>query len=606
MCGIVGAVSEKNIAASILDVMKRLEYSGYDAANMLTVNSSNTIERISSLHGVNELEGELLKHPLSGKAGIGNTDWSRKYGHKANNIYPHIADDAIGLVQNGLIENNDEIRSQLIGADYTLMTKRDSELVGYLVHHYMKGGRNLFEAVRTAEKIIVGSYAACFINSDEPNRLVALQRGSNLVIGLGENENFVASDPAALSGVAQRFIYLENGDIADITSKSVEIYDESGDKVERQIYKADANNEIITTDKYDHLMLKEIYDQPDTILTTLQGRLDDQQVFVDGFGMNASEYFSRIHRVQIVASGTSYHAGLVGRYWMESVSGIPCQVEHASESHYRERIAEPNTLFVTLSQSGETLETLNALRVAKNLGYTATLTIGNAPGSSIVSESDLVLITGSGTNRGGTSIKDFSAQLAALSLLSLALGRYHRLDAEKEAHLAKKLRNVPFKARKTLKLDGLIKDRASLLTDKQRALFIGNGIKLPVAMEGALKLKETSSIYTEATLADNLDQKNFSESDASIVALASKSDQYFTELEKVMVKDRKNLLVFADEDHLINDVSNENIIGMPSIDELYSPMTYIIPMQLLAYHVAISKGGNTDELLHERTEKMSV
>jgi glucosamine--fructose-6-phosphate aminotransferase (isomerizing) len=398
----------------------------------------------------------------------------------------------------------------------------------------------------------------------------------------------------------QTFIYLERGDIADITSQSVVIYDQSGEKVERQVYELDAKNEIIQYGKYGHKMLKDIYDQPDAILTTLQGRLDDQQVFIDGFGVNASEYFSRIHRVQIVASGTSYNAGLAGRFLLESVSGLPCQVEHASSSNYRERIAEPNTLFVTLSQSGETPETLNALRVANNLGYTATLTISNAPGSSIVSESDLVLITGAGTSKGATTVKDFSAQLTALSLLSLALGRYHRLDAEKEARLAKKLRGVPGIAQKTLQLDGTIKNKASEFKDKQRALYIGNGIKFPVAMEGAMKLKELSSIYTEALLSDEIDTKSIHSKDAKVIALASKDDKYFEGLEKDIQKAQINMLVFADENHEINNDKYADVIGMPAVDELFSPMTYVIPMQLLAYHVAVSKHGNADGLQYEQ------
>lgn len=416
------------------------------------------------------------------------------------------------------------------------------------------------------------------------------------MIGLGKNENFIASDHNALLHVSEQFMYLEEGDIADITSKNVTIYDEKGKEVKRDIFTTDKNKDKAKKGKYTHLMLKEIYDQPDTILSTLQGRLNDQQVFVEAFGIDAPMYFSRIHRVEMVGSGTSYHAALVGRYWIEEIAGLPCQVEIASESRYRERIVEPNTLFVTLSQSGETVETVNALRKAKNLGYTASLTIGNAPDSSLVKESDLVLITGEGTNRNMTSIKDFTAQLTALSLLALSLGRYHRLDPIKEAVLAKKLINLPLKAQQTLKLDSYIKSLAPELTQRQRALFLGNGIQLPVAMEGAMKLKETSSIYAEAVLADDFDKLHLeTDTQTPIIAIAPPKPFFETFATKLAEQDR-NVIVLTDEEDGMKDTDAIKVINLPAIDKLFAPITYVIPMQLLAYHVAVKKGNDADKI----------
>lgn len=589
MCGLVAAISERNVISLLLESLKLLEYRGYDAATMSIINSAHKIERRETLNKVIELEKLLKSAPLLGKTGIANTYWSR--GNKKNTNSRTIDND-IEVIQNGFIENNEKLRNRLLAVSPSLNANTDTELTAYLVSHYIKLGQSTLTAMRSAEKEIEGTFAACLLYGLEPDHLKVLHRGSTLVIGLGINENFIASDYNALLHVSERFVYLEEGDIADITSNSIAIYDKNDVQVERQIYKVDSNGEIAKKGKYSHFMQKEIDEQPDVILATLQGRLNDQQVFVEAFGQNAPDFFCRIHRVQIVATGSSFHAALVAQYWFESISGLPCRVELAGEYRYRERMVESNTLFVTLSQSGETIETVNALHIANNLGYTATLTIGNAPESSLVNESDLVLITGAGTGINMTSTKDFTAQLAALSLLALALGRYHRLDQEKEAILAKKLINLPIKARQTLTLDPVIQDISKELCEQQRALYIGNGIYLPVAMEGAMKLKETSSIITEAYLADEFNQDVSDDQNTSIVALAPPGEDDF--LSQVRNRNSK-VILFADKDYKIQSTNGLRVINLPSIDKWLAPMIYVIPMQLLAYHVAILKGSDVDK-----------
>ena len=606
MCGIVGAASERNVGSHLLECLTLLEYRGYNAANMLVVNPQQKIDRYETLNKVAELEKQFKEKPLIGHAGIANTNWAR-HGKKRNKtMNPRIANDEIALVQNGLIENNEKLRTQLLNAGFELETDTDTELMGYLVYYHMQSGQDFLTAIRSAEKEIEGAFAVCLVHRTDPKSIKALRRGSTLVIGLGTNENFIASDHNALLHVSDRFIYLEEGDIADISIDKITIYDENGDIVKRDIFTTDQNKEKARKGKYSHLMLKEVYDQPDTILTTLQGRLNEQQVFVEAFGTNAPEYFERIHRVQIVGMGTSYHAALVGRYWIEEIAGLPCQVDIASESRYREKIVEPNTLFVTLSQTGETLETLNALRIAKNLGYTATLTIGNAPDSSLVKESDLVLITGEGTNLNMTSIKEFTAQLTALALLALSLGRYHRLDPIQEASLAKKIMNLPLKAQQALKLDSLIKSIAPDLNKQQRALFLGSGIQLPVAMESAMKLKEISSIYAEAHPADEFEKYHLEATDPEIpIVTLAPSKSFFDNFFARLAKHSLNMIVLTDDEYEIKDSHGLKVIKVPAVDKLFSPLIHVIATQLLAYHVAVSKGNDADKMYSNKFESES-
>lgn len=578
MCGIVGAVSERNVVPFLIKSLKLLEYPGFDNASILVINEKHKIEQFETLTTVLELEKYIERHPLLSNIGIANTNWNRSI-NTVETINSHSIREEIGLVQIGLIEEND-----------------NNEIVNYLIHHYINLGQDFLTAIRTAEKNIKGTFSFIGMLCTEPDHLKALCRGSTLVIGLGANENFIASDHTKLLPFTNEFIYLQEGDIADITKKTITIYDNNGVQVERQIYKTTSNKAKAQKGKYEHYMIKEIYDQPDTILSTLQGRVSEDQVNVETFGSNAAEFFGRIHRVQIVAKGSSFHAALAGRYWLESIAGTPCQVEMANESRYRARLVEPNTLFVALSQSGETIETLNALRTAKNLGYTATLAISNKPGSSIVKESDLVLLTGDGTGTNMTSIKDFTTQLLGLSLLAMALGRYHRLDKKSEANLVKKLKNLPNKTRQTLKLDTNIKNLSEELTDQERAIIFGNGIQLPVAMNGAMWLKETSSIYTDAYPADELNQAEFEYVDqrTPILALAPPETSFDDFLTKA--RDRyKNLIVFADEKQALKNSNGLRTINLPSVDELLTPITYIIPMQLLAYHVAVKKGKNIEK-----------
>ena len=426
MCGIVGAVSERDVAFQLFESLKIIEYRGYDAANIVVLDTNKAIHRHEIFGKVQELFSVLSENSLTGTTGIGNTHWMGK-NINPKNPPPHFADDEIAIVRNGIVDNKEEIRQFLLKNGYDLPVETGIEVVGHLVHHFIKTGMDFLSAVQAAEKKLEGSFSLVFIRRSEPGRMIGLRHGSSLVIGVGENANYIASDNTALLPFVRKFIYLDDGDIADLRKDEIMIYDQHNQNSKRLIYQAGVNQDLARKGKYSHFMLKEIFDQSDAVLTTLQGRLNGQQVIAESFGINAPEIFKRIQRVQIVADGSSYHAALAGRHWIEEIAGLPCQVNSSSDNQYRLKLVEPNTLFISISQSGETATTLSVLRIIKHLGYAATLTISNRPESSLVRESDLAFITGEGPEACLTSTKSFMAQLTALLLFAIALGQFHRL-----------------------------------------------------------------------------------------------------------------------------------------------------------------------------------
>lgn len=599
MCGIVGAVAQRDVALLLLEGLKRLEYRGYDSAGIAVIDSSQNFQRHRAPGKVKQLQNLMESTPLPGTTGIAHTRWATHGKPSENNAHPHIAGDEIALVHNGIIENHEILRNKLLAAGCILKSETDSELVAHLVYEQIKSGLDFLAAVQAVAAVLEGAFAIGFMHRSEPGRLIALRRGCPLVIGIGIGEHFIASDQLALLPVSQRFIHLEEGDIADVRRNQVILYDAKGVKVERKISATSLRHEATEKGEFKHFMLKEIYEQPNAIKSTFEGRLSREHVLIETFGTQAQEVFQHIQRIQIVACGTSYHAGLVARHWIEGIAKIPCQVEIASENRYRPQVVEPNTLFITLSQSGETADTLGALRLAKSLNYAASLAICNAPESSLVRESDLVLMTSAGPEIGVASTKAFSTQLVALFLLTLVLGRFRGLSTAQESSYIKLLCDLPNALKQSLLLEPAIKNIAQSFADKSHALFIGRGLQFPIAMEGALKLKEISYIHAEAYPAGELKHGPLALVDAEmpVVALAPADeliDKMKSNLEEIRARGGK-LIIFADEASRIENSPGAEVVTVPTVDTLLKPLVYTIPMQLLAYHVAVLKGTDVDQ-----------
>lgn len=599
MCGIVGAVAQRDVTHILIECLKCLEYRGYDSAGIAVISNQQKLQRLRVLGKVQQLQNLLSSQPLLGHTGIAHTRWATHGKPSEENAHPHIAGNQIALVHNGIIENQETLRARLLTNGYILTSETDSELVAYLILDNIHKKTDLLAAIQLTVRQLEGAFAIALMYCAEPGHLIALRRGSPLVIGLGLGENFIASDHLALLPVAQRFIYLEEGDIADVYQDRVIIYDAKGKVVERPIHVTDLHQETAQKGKYRHFMLKEIFEQPHAITNTLESRLTSQHVLIETFGPEAATLFKQTERVQIVACGTSYHAGLVARYWLEKIAKIPCQVEIASENRYRDKIVEPNTLFVTLSQSGETADTLGALRLAKKSGYLATVGICNVPGSSLVRESDLVFMTGAGPEIGVASTKAFTTQLTALLLLTLAIGRYHGLDSTTEISIIKELSSLSKNIEQTLTIDLAIKQLAKTFADKNHSLFLGRGVQFPIAMEGALKLKEISYIHAEAYPAGELKHGPLAlvDPDMPVIVLAP-SDELLEKIKSNIqeVKARGGeLIVFTDEQSGIKNEPGIHVLTMPHVNPTLAPIVYTIPMQLLAYHVAVLKGTDIDQ-----------
>ncbi|MFA7095611.1 MAG: glutamine--fructose-6-phosphate transaminase (isomerizing) [Gammaproteobacteria bacterium] len=599
MCGIVGAVAQRDVAPILIEGLKRLEYRGYDSAGLAVLNASGCLERLRTTGKVRELEKALERSPVHGPTGIAHTRWATHGKPSDSNAHPHVCRRTVALVHNGIIENHRELRARQQADGYEFTSETDTEVIVHEVYHHVAQGKNLLDAVRATLAQLRGAFAIGVIATTEPGRLVAARRGSPLVIGVGIGEHFIASDVYALLPVTQRFIFLEEGDVADITRDSLTIYDADGVVVERPIRVSELAADAVERGEYRHYMLKEVYEQPRAITETLEARITDAGVLEQAFGPQADAVFGATRAVQIVACGTSYHAGLVAKYWLEALAGIPCNVEVASEFRYRKMVVPPGTLFVTISQSGETADTLAALRQAKHLGYVHTLAICNVPESSLVRESEIVLMTRAGPEIGVASTKAFTTQLTALMLLVLALARRNGMPPEAEAALIAELYGLPGKIEQVLGLDDAIRVLAERFADKQHALFLGRGAQYPVAMEGALKLKEISYIHAEAYPAGELKHGPLALVDAEMPVIAvAPNDQLLEKLKSNLEEVRARggqLFVFADESVHVDDGPNIHVLRMVSANEYLAPIVYTVPLQLLAYHVAILKGTDVDQ-----------
>ncbi len=599
MCGIVGAVAERNVTAILLEGLKRLEYRGYDSAGVAVYTNDEKLLRTRRPGKVSELEQALIEEPLVGRLGIAHTRWATHGAPCERNAHPHFSGD-LAVVHNGIIENHDALRQQLQALGHVFTSDTDTEVIAHLLHEKLKLQPDLTIALKATVKELHGAYGLAVISALQPDRLVAARSGSPLVIGLGMGENFLASDQLALRQVTDRFMYLEEGDIAEIRRDSVQIWDIDGALVQRESVQYRDGAEAADKGEFRHYMLKEIHEQPVVVQRTLEGRLSQNKVLVEAFGPEAAELFAKVRNVQIVACGTSYHAGMVARYWLEELAGIPCQVEVASEFRYRKVVVQPNTLFVSISQSGETADTLAALRNAKELGFLASLAICNVGISSLVRESDLTLLTQAGREIGVASTKAFTTQLVGLLLLTLSLGQVRGTLAEGvEATLVEELRRLPTRLGEALAMDSTVEKIAELFAEKNHTLFLGRGAQFPVAMEGALKLKEISYIHAEAYPAGELKHGPLAlvDNDMPVVTVAPNNElleKLKSNLQEVRARGGE-LIVFADEQAGMTNGEGTHVVQMPHIHNILSPILYTIPLQLLSYYVAVLKGTDVDQ-----------
>ncbi len=599
MCGIVGAVAQRYVAPILLEGLKRLEYRGYDSAGMATINPGGAIERIRALGKVKFLEEELDKDPLNAGLGIAHTRWATHGEPSTRNAHPHVCRDTVALVHNGIIENHTQLREQQLADGHEFTSETDTEVVVNLVYDKLAAGLSLVDAVTAATKELDGAYALGVVTISEPDRIVAARRGSPLVIGLGIGENFIASDVFALLPVTQRFIFLEDGDIADITRESITIYDEHGRIVERPESVSELSPDAAEKSGYRHFMLKEIFDQPRAIAETLEGRIQGGEVPDSIFGPNGTEILDSVEAVTIVACGTSYHAGMVARYWLEGLAGVPCTVEVASEFRYRKPVVRRGTLFVTISQSGETADTLAALREAKRSGFAHSLAVCNVPESSLTRESELVLMTRAGPEIGVASTKAFTTQLVALMLLTVALGRRHGMTPDTVSTLVAQLESLPGKVNTALDLNDAIAKLAERFVNKHHMLYLGRGSMYPVAMEGALKLKEISYIHAEAYPAGELKHGPLAlvDEDMPVLSVAPNNElleKLKSNLEEVRARGGE-LYVFADSAVDVAANPDIHVLDVAPVEDPIAPIIYTVPLQLFAYHVAVLKGADVDQ-----------
>ena len=600
MCGIVGAIAERNVVPILMEGLRRLEYRGYDSAGVAILDEKNDLHRRRAKGKVQALQDILNTEPLNGVIGIAHTRWATHGAPSVHNAHPHFSDTRIGLVHNGIIENYESIKADLASQGVQFTSETDTEVVAHRIHQHLKAEGGLYTAVKKTVDELIGAFALVVTCPDDPNKLVVARAGCPVVIGLGIGENFVASDVAALLPVTRSFKFLEEGDIAVITRDGVKIHDESGAVVERQTRESELTSDAMEKGEYRHFMLKEIYEQPYSVTNTLEERIHSGRVFSNIFGHEAEDIFTKVEQVKIVACGTSYHSGLVAGYLIEQIAKLPCSVEIASEYRYRSPVVTPNTLFVTISQSGETLDTLEALRLAKKLGYLGTLGICNVPESAMVRESDLVLMTRAGPEIGVASTKAFTTQLTALSLLALVLGKNKGFAEGEEAGYVNSLNALPRLIEHALELDAPIKKLAENFADKHHALILGRGAMYPIAMEGALKLKEISYIHAEAYPAGELKHGPLAlvDEDMPIIAVAPNNqllEKVKANLQEVRARGGE-LYVFTDAKAEMTSEDGVHIIHLPDdIDELQAPIVYTIPLQLLSYHVAVLKGTDVDQ-----------
>ena len=599
MCGIVGAVAQRDVAEILINGLHRLEYRGYDSAGVAVVNEHHELQCVRCLGKVKALDEAVSEKSLIGGTGIAHTRWATHGEPSEINAHPH-ASGTFAVVHNGIIENHEELRELLKSRGYVFLSQTDTEVIAHLVEWEMRSTDSLLEAVKKAVKQLTGAYGMVVMDSRHPEHLVATRSGSPLVIGLGIGENFLASDQLALLSVTRRFIFLEEGDIAEITRRTVDIYDTYGNKVEREIHESNLENDAAEKGKFRHFMQKEIYEQPTALINTMEGRINHENVIVDSIGNGAKDILEKVEHIQIVACGTSYNAGMVARYWFESLAGVSCDVEIASEFRYRKFVTRPNSLLITLSQSGETADTLAALRLAKEKGYMAALTICNVAGSSLVRESDLAFMTRAGVEVGVASTKAFTTQLAALLMLVTALGKVKgHISAEKEREIIKAMQFLPTEIEKALAFDSEIEALAEDFAEKHHALFLGRGAFYPIAVEASLKLKEISYIHAEAYAAGELKHGPLALIDADMPVIVVAPNNELLEKVKSNIEEVRarggQLYVFADKEAGFTPSEGMKIITMPKVNDIVAPIFYTIPMQLLSYHVALIKGTDVDQ-----------
>ncbi len=595
MCGIVGAVAQRDIAAILVDGLHRLEYRGYDSAGVAVLGADKSMQILRRVGKVKALDDALEAKPLLGGTGIAHTRWATHGEPSEANAHPHRS-GKIAVVHNGIIENYEELRAELQARGYVFQSQTDTEVIAHLVEWEFRTSNSLLDAVQKTVKQLRGAYGTVVLNEEEPEHLIVARSGSPLVIGYGIGENFLASDPLALLSVTRRFAYLEEGDVAEITRTSVDIYDREGNKVEREIHEGNFEQDAADKGPYRHYMQKEIFEQPVAIMNTLDGRIKEGKVNLEAIAPNAAEILSKVEHIQIVACGTSYNAGMVARYWLESIAGVACDVEIASEFRYRKFVTRANSLLVTISQSGETADTLAALRLAKESGFMAAMTICNVATSSLVRESDFAFMTRAGVEVGVASTKAFTTQLTCLLLLTAALGRLKgNVSAEQEADIVHALQRLPALIEAALTHEKEIEKLSEDFADKQHSLFLGRGEFYPIAMESALKLKEISYIHAEAYAAGELKHGPLAliDSEMPVIVVAPENDlleKVKSNIEEVKARGGQ-LFIFADHDAGLG----YKTLVFPKVDEVTAPIFYTVPLQLLSYHVALIKGTDVDQ-----------
>lgn len=599
MCGIVGAVAQRHVTPILLEGLKRLEYRGYDSAGIAIVNGNSAIERLRAPGKVRQLEEELKAKPLKAELGIAHTRWATHGEPSTRNAHPHVCRDQVALVHNGIIENHAELRDQQTLAGHEFTSDTDTEVVVNLVYDYLQEDMSLVKAVSAAICDLEGAYALGVVTVAEPDTLVVARRGSPLIIGLGIGENYIASDVFALLPVTQRFIFLEDGDLAEIKRERVTIFDAAGKVVQRPESTSKLSPDMVDKSGYRHFMLKEIFNQPQAVVDTLEGRIHNGQLLDGIFGHQGREVLEQVKAVTIVACGTSYHAGMIARYWFEGLAGVPCSVEVASEFRYRRPVVRDGTLFVTISQSGETADTLAALREARTSGYLHSLAICNVPESSLTRESELVLMTRAGPEIGVASTKAFTTQLVALLLLVIALGRRTGMSTELMSNLISQLESLPVKINLALEMNDRIAALAERFVNKHHTLYLGRGSMYPVAMEGALKLKEISYIHAEAYPAGELKHGPLAlvDEEMPVISIAPNNDlleKLKSNLEEVRARGGE-LYIFADSRGDVAPSQGIHVLNVASVEDPIAPVVYTIPLQLFAYHVAVLKGADVDQ-----------
>ncbi|MDN3699450.1 glutamine--fructose-6-phosphate transaminase (isomerizing) [Vibrio cortegadensis] len=599
MCGIVGAVAQRDVAEILVEGLRRLEYRGYDSAGVAVVDQDSKLTRVRRLGKVKELAAAVEEQEVIGGTGIAHTRWATHGEPSEVNAHPHVSGD-ISLVHNGIIENHEELRSLLKSRGYEFQSQTDTEVIAHLVEWELRTSETLVEALQKTAKQLDGAYGTVAFDRKDPSRVVVARSGSPIVIGFGVGENFLASDQLALLSVTRRFMYLEEGDVAEVTRRDVTVYDQQGEQVEREIVESNIEQDAGDKGKFRHFMQKEIFEQPKALINTMEGRITDKAVITESIGVNAVEILNKVEHVQIIACGTSYNAGMTARYWFESLAGVSCDVEIASEFRYRKFVTRPNSLLITLSQSGETADTLAALRLAKEKGYMGAMTVCNVAGSSLVRESDFAFMTRAGAEIGVASTKAFTTQLSALLMLVTALGKQKNLICtEKEEEIVKALHELPAQIETALSFDKEIEALAPDFADKHHTLFLGRGEFYPIAVEASLKLKEISYIHAEAYAAGELKHGPLALIDADMpVVVVAPSNELLEKLKSNVeeVRARGGLLyVFADEEAGFEADEGMKIITMPHVSEITAPIYYTVPMQLLSYHVALIKGTDVDQ-----------